>query len=687
MPVGTDSGCDLLRAEPSISMLPDTLQAGAPAGYTFGLHVPQSNDPERLAAPDVRRVVTRLPMGTVISPSAAWGLAACTNAEFFGSERGLQQPARPGECPRESQVGTVQITTPALPLPLTGDVYLASPECDPCTPEDAAGGRLARLFLQVVGEGSSGVVVKVEGTGSVDQQTGQLTFTFDENPQLPFSDLKLVLGGGPRATLSNPRACGPATTALDLTPWSSPFDADSSAVFSFEVMGCYQPQFDPSFQAGSTNIQAGEYSPFTVSFGRQDQDEFLNGFQQTLPPGLLGKLSGITLCKEPQASEGTCSPESLIGHTQILTGPGADPYLVTGGQVFITEGYKGAPYGLSIVVPAVAGPYTLAGTTGHGTVVVRAAISVDPTTAALTVTADPLPTVLDGIPLQLQVVNVTIDRPGFTFNPTSCEKMAVTATMSSVEGLTAHVASPFQVTNCQGLAFKPQFKVSTQGHTSRASGASLDAKVIYPLGAKQANIANVKVELPKQLPSRLTTLQKACTVAVFQANPAGCPTASRVGIARASTPVLPVELTGPAYFVSHGGEAFPSLIVVLQGDGVRVDLVGSTFISKAGITSSTFATVPDVPVSSFELYLPEGPDSALAANGNLCASSLLMPTEMVGQNGAVMHQSTKINVTGCTKAKTKAKKKSKAARHKHKARSARRAHKTTRHSDTRKGKQ
>ncbi len=681
-PVGTDSGCELLRSEPSISMLPDTLQAGAPAGYTFGLHVPQSNDPERLATPNVRRVVTRLPMGTVISPSAAWGLAACTSAEFFGSERGLQRPAKSGECPRESQVGTVQITTPALALPLTGDVYLAAPECDPCTPEDAQDGRMVRLFVQVVGEGNTGIVVKIEGTGSIDQQTGQLTFTFEENPQLPFSDLKLVLGGGPRATLSNPRACGPASTALDLTPWSTPFNADSAAVFSFEVTGCYAPQFNPVFQAGSTNIQAGEYSPFTLSFGRHDQDQFLNGFQQTLPPGLLGKLAGVALCKEPQASEGTCSPESLIGHAQVLTGPGADPYLVSGGQVFITEGYKSAPYGLSIVVPAVAGPYTLAGTTGHGTVVVRAAISVDPSTAALTVTADPLPTELDGIPLQLQVVNVTIDRPQFTFNPTSCNRMAISATLTSVEGLAANVASPFQVTNCQGLGFKPQFKVSAHGHTSRADGASLDAKVIYPSGAKQANIARVKVELPKQLPSRLTTLQKACTAAVFQANPANCPVASRVGIARASTPVLPVELTGPAYFVSHGGEAFPSLIVVLQGNGVRVDLVGATFISKAGITSSTFASVPDVPISSFELYLPEGPDSALAANADLCKSSLAMPTEIVGQNGAVIHQSTKIKITGCARPKAK---KGKAARHRRRARGAKQSRRASDYSDTRKG--
>ncbi len=651
-----ETGCGLLSFVASASMLPDTLQAGAPAGYTFDLHVQQNNEPDALGTPNVKRVVTTLPMGTVISPSAAWGLAACSDAQF-GLHTGL-----PAQCPREAQVGTVQITAPALPQPFSGQVYLASPNCGPCTPQDAQGSKMIRLFLQAIAEGESGILVKLEGTGSLNQQTGQLTITFDENPQLPFSDLKLTLGGGPRATLANSRTCGVVDTTVDLTPWSSPFTPDFTPTSLFEPTGCYNPQFDPAFVAGTTSIQAGEYTPFTVSFGRSDADEFLNGLQMQMPAGLLGSLAHVPLCKEPQAAEGTCAATSLVGHTQVETGPGAEPFLVTGGQVFLTEGYRGAPYGLSIVVPAVAGPYTLAGTTGKGTVVVRAAIDVNPETAALTVTSDPLPTMLDGIPLQLKVVNVTIDRPEFTFNPTSCEKTAITARLTSIEGASTTVASPFQVTNCQGLAFKPQFKVATQGKTSRAGGASLDAKVIYPLGAKQANIARVKVELPKKLPSRLTTLQKACVAAVFDTNPAACPVGSRVGIARASTPVLPVELTGPAYFVSHGGEAFPSLIVVLQGDGVRVDLIGSTFISKTGITSSTFKSVPDVPISSFELYLPEGPDSALAANGNLCKSSLVMPTEFVGQNGARIHEQTKVAVTGCAKAKAKAAKRKRSKR-------------------------
>ncbi len=665
--LGSMTGCSALAFSGGMSMLPDTLEAGAPAGYDFNLHVPQVNDPDGLSQPNVKKVATALPMGTVVSPSSAVGLKDCTDEQFYGpaSERGSEQPAKPGNCPRDSQVGTVSIRTPALPLPLTGDVYLAAPGCEPCSPEDAQDGKMVRLFVQVVGEGESGIVVKLEGHTSLNQQTGQLTATFDDNPQLPFSDLKLTLAGGSRATLANPRVCGPVGTSLDMTPWSNPFTTNVSAISTFEVnQGCIAPQFNPTFVAGTTNIQAGEYSPFTLSFGRSDADQFLNGLQMQMPPGLLGSLTGIPLCKEPDASAGTCSPASLIGHTQVLTGPGQTPFLVKGGQVFLTEGYKGAPFGLSIVVPAKAGPFTLSGTTGTGNVVVRAAINIDPHTAALTVTSDPLPTALDGIPLQLKVVNVTIDRPGFTFNPTSCAKTAITGTLSSKESGGAHVSSPFQVTNCAGLGFKPVFKVSTSGKTSRANGASLDAKVIYPGGSKFANIAKVKVDLPKQLPSRLTTLQKACPAATFNANPGSCPKASVVGIAKASTPILPVQLTGPAYFVSHGGEAFPNLIVVLQGYGVRVDLIGDTFINKAGITSSTFNQVPDVPINSFELYLPQGANSALAANGNLCKSTLKMPTSFIAQNGASIHQSTPIAVTGCNRTGKKAKK-ARAARKRH----------------------
>ncbi len=660
-PMGTLTGCDLVPFGSSFTFLPDTLEAGAPAGYTFDLNIPQHNEAGTLATSSLKDFKLTLPEGVVVNPSAAWGLKACSDAQFYGVHHPSKEPAAPAECPREAQVGEVEVETPDLEHTLKGQVFLGTPECDPCTPADAEAGKMVRLFVQLIGTGEAGVVVKLEGHGEVNQQTGQITTVFKNTPQVPFNKLHFVLEGGPRAVLANPRSCGPVRADGDLTPWSSLLAvseqevvSDSHPYYEFEIkQNCFAPQFKPVFKAGTPNIQAGEYTPFTLSFGRSDEDEFLSGLSTQMPPGLLGKLAGVELCKEPQASTGTCGPNSLIGHVQALTGPGANPFLVSGGQVFITENYKGAPYGLSIVVPAVAGPYTLTGTTGKGTVVVRATIQVDPHTAALTVTSDPLPTMLDGIPLQLKAVNVTIDRPGFTFNPTNCNKTEINGTLTSAEGMNTTVSAPFQVTNCAKLAFKPKLTASTSGKTSRENGASLHVKLTYPEGPYDANIAKVKVDLPKQLPSRLTTLQKACPVQVFDANPANCPQESKVATATATTPVLPVPLTGPAYFVSHGGEAFPDLIVVLQGYGATVDLVGTTFISKAGITSSTFKTVPDVPVGTFEMTLPQGKYSALAANGNLCATKLNMPTAFVGQNGVEQHVTTPISVTGCAHKKAK----------------------------------
>jgi hypothetical protein len=298
-------------------------------------------------------------------------------------------------------------------------------------------------------------------------------------------------------------------------------------------------------------------------------------------------------------------------------------------------------------VPARGGPFDL------GNVIVRAALQINPQTSAVTVATGPLPLMLQGVPALARSVTVEIDRPEFIFNPTNCDPKTISTTMDGFAGSTASASVHFQATDCAALAFRPRFSASTSGHTSRADGASLDAKLVYPSASPgtQANIAKVKVELPKQLPARLTTLQKACLARTFEANPANCPAASVVATATATTPLLPVGLSGPAYFVSYGGAKFPELIVVLQGDGVTVYLHGETFISKRGITSSTFQAIPDVPVGSFELHFPQGRDSALAANGDLCKSTLAMPTTFVAQNGVQLKQTTKIVVRGCPPAR------------------------------------
>jgi hypothetical protein len=637
--VGPFTGCESLKFAPTIAVAPEQTQATSPTGYEVDLRIPQSEGAESLGTADLKDAVVKLPAGVVLSPSAANGLESCAEAQVGLGKEGAVQ------CPNASRLATASLVTPALTGELKGALYLGGPASGAIT------GPPFTVYLTLEGHG---VLVKIRGTATPNPTTGQITTVFDENPELPFSELKLHLTGGSRATLANPSVCGSYAAEAVLTPWSTPFtpDAETSSA-PFQITGCQAPRFDPSFVAGPVSNQAGGYTPLSVTFGREDADEDLAGLSVTTPPGFSGNLSHVPLCGEPQAREGTCPPASQIGEVTAGAGPGPEPYFIKGGKVFLTGPYQGAPFGLSIDVSEKAGPFDL-GTGACDCEVVRATVNVNPHTAQLTVSNGALPTMKDGIPFQVKSVNVEINRPEFAFNPTSCDPMSTTGTLSSTQGMTVQVSSHFQVTNCAALAFNPAFKVSTAGHTSREDGASLDAKLSFPTTPQgsEANIARVKVELPKQLPSRLTTLQKACPAAIFEADPAHCPAASTVGIAKAVTPILPVPLMGPAYFVSHGGEAFPSLIVVLQGYGVTVDLAGTTFISKAGITSSTFKTVPDVPTNSFELYLPEGPHSALAAPENLCKSKqLAMPTEFLSQDNTTIHQSTKIAVTGCGRAR------------------------------------
>jgi hypothetical protein len=659
-------GCNRLQFSPQIKVAPDGQEASKPTGLTIDVHVPQevNTNAHGLASSNVKAIEVAFPPGVVLNPSAADGLQACSEEEvgllpgLGAQEELLFTPSLPQAfCPDASKIGTVKIISPLLPTgqSVDGALYLADP---------APNGESARnpfnslLAMYIVAEDPiSGTLVKLPGKATLDPSTGQITARFENNPQLAFEDAEIHLFGGERAPIATPATCGLKETQATFTPWSGTPPVKSSS--SFEITNgpngahCIFPgqslPFAPSFTGGTTGINAGSFSPLSTTISRDDGQQNIQAVALHMPPGLSGILKGVALCPEAQANAGTCPPQSLIGHTIVSVGLGGDPFSVTGGQVFLTESYKGASFGLSIVNPAVAGPFDL------GKVIVRAKIEVDPHTAALTVTTDPqgshsIPHILDGIPLQIKHVAVLIDRAGFIFNPTSCNPQSITGTIASDEGAQAPVATAFQATNCANLKFAPKFAVSTLGRTSKASGAGLKVKLSYPSApaGTYANIAKVKVSLPKQLPSRLTTLQKACTAPVFEQNPANCPKESIVGQAKVITPLLPVALTGPAYFVSHGGEAFPDLTIVLQGYGVTVDLVGSTQI-KNGITTTTFKATPDVPFNSFELTLPQGKFSALAANATLCKSKLMMPSEFQAQNGMAFHQQTKIAVTNCRK--------------------------------------
>lgn len=678
------TGCEGLSIEPSLSVVPETGFADTPSGLIAEVQIPQENltNPEGVVAATLKNTTVTLPEGLVINPGQAAGLQAC------GEDEANIHGEGPQSCPKASKVGTVKIQTPLLEgeleSELEGEVFVL--QSNP--PE-------LRLLIAA---SADGIYLKLPGTVNLNTHTGQLTTTFDETPELPFTSFKLAFSGGAQAALDTPTHCGTYTTSWNFTPWTSPFGAEVPGSDSFLVSsgpnGSPCPAtplpFSPELIAGTTTDQAGGFANFSLLLQRGDGQQRIERLQFKAPPGLGGMLSTVPLCPEPQAGEGKCSAASQIGHATVASGPGPDPLVIPQPgdpeiPIYLTGPYKGAPFGLSIVTHVLAGPFNL------GTIITRAKVEVDPYTAQITVTTDELPQVVAGVPTDLRLVDSVIDRAGFIFNPTDCEPTSFSGTAWGMPppgapgpGASASISSHFQVGSCRQLEFTPKFSVTTSGKTSRVDGANLVAKVTNPAAAQgsQADIARVKVELPAQLPSRLSTLRKACTAAQFEANSAGCPAASFVGHAVVHTPELPVPLEGPAIFVSHGGEAWPSLVIVLQGDNVTINLVGTTFISKADVTSTTFKAVPDAPFSRFELTLPEGPGSALTSDGSLCKpthtvtvkkrttirvhghrrhvtrkvneakpTTLVMPNEFVGQNGAVIHQNTTITVTGCAKAK------------------------------------
>ncbi len=759
-PVPAMEGCNHLQFGPQIKVTPDGTSASTPTGLDVDVHVPQEGqlNAEGLAQSNIRGIQVTLPAGVTLNPSAADGLQACTantasplggalgvpgnqvgyrgtrelegepgvSAPTFTPYKpestdalaaGFSEPFQQGVnfCPDASKVATVTIKTPLLPNPVTGAVYLASPQNFNVFPPENPFSTHVAMYI-IAEDPVSGALVKLPGRvelggepgASVELAPGQIRSYFEDNPQLPFEDAEVHFFGGERAPLATPDHCGTYTTQALYTPWDG--GAPVSSQSSFQITsgpndgpcpGSSLP-FSPELRSSTTNINAGSFSNLSTTLSRPSGDQDIQSVTLHYPPGLSGILSGVELCSEAQANAGTCGPNSQIGETIVSVGVGGEPFTVTGGKAYITEKIAGsptdAPFGLSIVNPAKAGPFDLQ---EGRPVVVRATIEVNPLTAALTVTTDPsgpyaIPTIIEGFPLQIEHVNVLINRPGFTFNPTNCNKMEVTGTIASSEEAKSAISDPFQVTNCASLKFEPKISISTLGKTSKADGASLTYKLTYPNVPQgtDADIHHVKVELPEVLPSRLTTLQKACTQAQFQANPAGCPGPSAIGHARAVVPNIPVALEGPVYFVSNGNEAFPNLVMVLQGYGVTIDLVGDTLI-KNGVTSTTFKAIPDNPVTSFEINLPEGPYSALAANGNLChetktvtvkkkvtikvhghkqkvtrkvkkteAAAIVMPNEYIAQNGAEYRKDVTIAVTGCAKAHKATKKKQTDKKHK-----------------------
>ena len=730
-------GCESLALDPKLTVTPDKPDASLSSGLAVNVKVPQEGtlSADGLSEADVRDTTVVLPPGVALNPSSANGLEACSEALVgFEASRGPnangfeEPPLEPGVsvpvfsptlpggsialfsgetalfeagvnfCPNASKIGTVRIKLAVLEHPLEGAIYLAAQEANPF-------GSVMAIYL-VAEDPVSGVLVKLPGEvtlcksvgedpvnatgepipGVTCQAVGQVVTTLLNTPQAPFEEFEAHFFGGEKAPLATPAHCGTYTTNSSLVSWGGETKHPSA---SMEITngpnggacpGSSLP-FSPGLTGGALNVDAGAFSPFTLTMNRSDGEQNMQSVEAHLPPGLSGILANIELCPEPQANLGECGPNSLIGETTISVGVGGDPYTVTGGKFYLTGPYNGtgactvgqagcAPFGVTFAIPAKAGPFDLAHTKSFSPpcdcIVVRGKIEVNPITAALTVTSNPpgtpdaIPTSIEGVPLEIQHINATTTRSNFQFNPTHCSKMAVTGTIDSSEGGTDTIGVPFQVTNCQALKFEPSISVATAGKASKADGASLSFKIAYPKGAlgSDAWFDEAKFTLPIQLPARLTTLQKACLEATFKANPESCPTASKVGNAVVHTQVLPVPLEGPVYFVSYGGAKFPEAVLVLKGDGVTIDLHGETFIAKNGRTSATFSNTPDVPFENIEVSIPTGPYSEFGTNipakdnYDLCGQNLVMPTLFKASNGLEISQNTHIAITGCAPAIT-----------------------------------
>jgi hypothetical protein len=507
-----------------------------------------------------------------------------------------------------------------------------------------------RLFI--TGE-EAGVRVKLAGSVVPDAVTGQLTTTFDNNPQLPFTNLHLELAGGSFAPLSTPKTCGTYTTTAELTPWSAPEGASVTTSSSFTIdQDCDKAnRFEPTFDGGLTSPSAGGSSSFTLNVGRPDGQQDITGLTVSLPLGLLGHVGSVPLCSESNAAAGTCPAASQIGRTTIASGVGATPvYVPQPGKaptgVYLAGPYKGAPYSVVVEVPAQAGPFDL------GVVTVRAALNVDPIDAHATVVSDPLPAMLLGIPLSVQKINVTIDRPGFMANPTNCSQMQIAGKVSSAQ-TTVDRQAPFQVGGCAALPLKPKLTLQLSGKGQTTDGKHPALAAHLTMGPGQANLKKVKVTLPLSLALDPDNSQSddLCEFEVGRQTIPQCPARSIVGTATATTPLLDVPVSGPVYFVKNvrtdpkSGrqiKTLPTLAIPLRGGGITLVIRATSEVVDNHLVT-TFDNIPDAPVSDFKLTVNGGPKDILVVSGtDICKASQVLKQVSTGQNDKVVNNNVTI---------------------------------------------
>ncbi len=604
--IGAD-GCDKLSFEPSLSVRSQPPSAAQPTAISATVHVPQYNeDPDGLASSHLKKAVVTLPQGVTINASASNGLGACSEAQFG------QHSADPASCPEDSKIGTAEVVTPLLDQPLTGSLYQAEQGSNPF-------GTLLAVYMDVE---QQGVRVKLAGRIDLDPVTGQVTTTFDNNPQVPFDDFKLDFFKG---VLSNPNGCGDNTYTGAFTSWSGGPVVNTTNSFSIN-QNCATGGFSPSFTAGTSQPVAGAYAPFSLDVARNDGEQNVAAIGVSLPKGLSAKLAGVSLCPEASTASASCPAASQIGRLNIAAGTGTKPAWVPqpGKEptaAYLAGPYKGEPYSLVMKVPVQAGPFNL------GTAVVRASIHIDPITAQLTITSDKtIPQNLKGVPFEYRHLQVIVDRPGFMVNPTNCQEQAVASSIVSNQGAVVTPASPFHVGSCGNLGLKPKLYTRIWGKTNRGAHPKLRA-VLEPRSG-DANLGRIALTLPRSEFLDQAHIRTICTRVQFAAN--ACPSGSVYGSAIATSRLLDQPLQGPLYLRSSSHK-LPDLVADLHGE-VDIELSGRIDSKNRGIRT-TFESPPDVPVTKFILYMKGGQKGLLVNSRNICNATYRSNANLRGQNG------------------------------------------------------
>jgi hypothetical protein len=645
------TGCGKLGFNPSIYAQPTTKAAASPTGLDFSLDVKDEGltSPKGLANSDIKRAVVTLPEGFSTNPSLAEGLNVCSEADLARETVG----SAPGAgCPNASKIGTVEVETPLLDENVNGSLFIAKPYENPF-------GSLLGLYI-VIKNPILGIIVKQPLKVENDPVTGRITTVADDLPQLPFSHFKLHFREGTRSPLASPPGCGTYNAEATLTPWSG--GAPITTTSAFQIItgpgagACPSgntPPFKPGLEAGTLNNAAGKYSPFYLRLSRNDGEQEFTRFSIKLPPGITGKLAGIPFCPDraiaaakartgphggqEEIDSPSCPKASEVGRT--LAGAGVGPSLAYApGKVYLAGPYNGSALSIAAITAAKVGPFDL------GTVVIRSALKINPETAEVFIDAtgsDPIPHIIQGIPVHARDIRVYVDKPDFVLNPTSCERTSTASTLlgsglnfgSDADDQPVTVTSPFQAADCASLGFKPKLALSLKGGAKRGQNPAFKAVLTARKG--DANIGKAQVTLPHSEFLDQAHIKTICTRAQFnQGSFPGekCPAGSIYGYAKAITPLLDEPIQGPV-FLRSSSHPLPDLVAALHSGKIDVNLVGRIDSVGNGQIRNTFEVVPDAPVKTFTLTMRGGKKGLLENSTNLCLSTHRAIADFTGQNG------------------------------------------------------